>query len=176
MLTTSGGKDMVTLLGGRRKQCPPRCSEAEAFSWHMPGSPPLAPSPTEGCWDWTSATDGRGYGMFRMNSQRVGAHQASYRIYHGPIENGLFVLHSCDRPICVQPAHLHLGTHTLNMRECIKRKRNAFGERNGQSRLTEVEVEWIRQAPLKVGDMARMLDINHATISDIRQRRTWNHI
>lgn len=154
-------------LGGRRNARPVGMTEAEAFAWFMPGDPPIAPSPTEGCWDWPAATDKYGYGMFRLNGKGVSAHQASYRIHHGPIPSGLCVLHSCDRPICVQPAHLHVDTHAANTREMLERGRHT------QTRLTEAEVSWVRQSPLGNTRIAQMLGVHRTTIYDIRHGRSW---
>lgn len=88
----------------------------------MPGPPPPAPSPTEGCWDWPDAIQSGGYGMFTMTTAKgkktqVLAHRISHEIYNGPIPDDLFVLHSCDRPVCCQPRHLSAGTHADNMRD-----------------------------------------------------------
>ena len=107
---------------------------AELFAEYMPGDPPA-----EGCWDWTRSTQSRGYGRFTYvgedNKKRhMLAHRASYEIYVGPIPRGLFVLHSCDRPICVQPAHLRPGTNSENIQDMWDRNRRsrdtAFGNGN----------------------------------------------
>jgi len=94
----------------------------EAFSWFLPGDPP-----NEGCWDWPASTTNAGYGNFtvKVGSRLVThyAHRVSYEIFHGPIPYGLLVMHSCDRPVCVNPAHLRAGTQKENMREASVRGR-----------------------------------------------------
>jgi hypothetical protein len=34
---------------------------------------------------------------------------------HGPIPDGLWVLHTCDHSLCINIEHLYLGTHEQNM-------------------------------------------------------------
>lgn len=83
-------------------------------------------TPTEGCWIWSGARshNGQGYGHMKVggrNGRDVVASRASWEIHNGPIPDGLFVLHDCDNPPCVNPAHLHLGTRSDNVREALER-------------------------------------------------------
>lgn len=78
------------------------------------------------CWLWTSNTNGR-YGTFAMDGRtRTGAHRVSFLLHHGPIPDGLYVLHSCAVPRCVNPAHLRAGTQVENMAD--HRATRATGE------------------------------------------------
>lgn len=166
------------LYGGPVKRLRPRNlrTEAEVFAWFMPGDPPPAPSPIEGCWDWPSALR-MGYGAFSLGNKLYSAHHVSYRIYHGPIREGLYVLHSCDRRICVQPAHLSAGTHQRNMDEMVTRGRSLNGVRNPNTRLTEEDVVWIReQASLSNREMAAILGVAKATVNHARTGRNWRYL
>lgn len=72
---------------------------------------------TDGCWLWTGRKNRDGYGYVSIDSKPVGAHRIAYSLNVGAIPDGLFVLHRCDTPPCVNPSHLFLGTNTDNMRD-----------------------------------------------------------
>jgi hypothetical protein len=66
------------------------------------------------CWLWTAAQDKKGYGVIQEGGfyapKNLLAHRASWMIHCGDIPEGLCVLHRCDRPPCINPDHLFLGT------------------------------------------------------------------
>ena len=75
-----------------------------------------------GHWIWLGCSCGR-YGKFFINNKVDRAHRVSYKIYIGEIPEGLYVLHTCDIPLCVNPQHLFLGDQFDNMRDMSNKGR-----------------------------------------------------
>lgn len=92
----------------------------------------------DGCWLFTRRAGG--YGDIRIHYRRVGAHRFAYEQAKGPVPEGLFVLHSCDNPRCVNPLHLRAGTAKDNAKDAIVRGRwdpvTKSGVRVGQKKLS----------------------------------------
>lgn len=87
------------------------------------------PTP-DACWDWMKRKLPHGYGQFFLIEGTVLAHRLSYQMHAGAIPDGLSILHRCDRPCCVNPAHLFVGTQADNMKDCKVKGRNIRGERH----------------------------------------------
>lgn len=79
--------------------------------------------PNTGCFLWTNAEDGCGYGWFRINGKMCRAHRISWMINKGNIPNNKLVLHKCDTPQCVNPEHLFLGSNLDNAKDKVKKNR-----------------------------------------------------
>jgi len=77
-----------------------------------------------GCWDWTAGTFHFGHGKFRYNNKFVKAHRFSFQLYTGESVEGKMCLHKCNRPGCINPTHLYLGTQKDNMQDILKANRN----------------------------------------------------
>lgn len=139
------------------------------------------PEPMSGCWLWTAATDcrGMGYGFFHMGNghHSIKAHVAAYRLLKGPT-NGLFVLHTCDVPICVNPDHLFLGTHQDNVDDRERKGRGgcAYGEAHGLSTLTTEKVLAIRADPRATRFIVKDYGIHSTTVRKIKRRALWAHL
>lgn len=99
---------------------------------------------TDYCWIWQGKKNASGYGIFYHKTQYLPAHRVSYAIYKGAL-NGLWVLHKCDHPDCVNPEHLFLGTCSDNAKDMFNKGRNSFhiyklGDDRSNSKLTDEEV------------------------------------
>jgi hypothetical protein len=79
---------------------------------------------SDGCWLWGASIKTTGYGQFFRGPRIEKAHRVSYELTHGPIPEGLYVLHRCDVRACVRPDHLFLGTISDNSRDMIYKGRH----------------------------------------------------
>lgn len=79
------------------------------------------------CWEWTGNKAGKGYGAISVNGRRHYVHRVSlYLAEEFDLDSPLFVLHRCDNPRCVNPAHLFTGTQNDNIQDAKAKGRMAF--------------------------------------------------
>jgi len=143
------------------------------------------------CWLWMAGKNTRGYGTMGEGGRHcrsVLSHRVSWELANGPIPAGLFVLHHCDNPACVNPGHLFLGTHTDNMRDSASKGRQRYqrhpettqGSNHPGHKLTEADVVDIRARYRAGGILQRELaaeyGVNPCAIGYIVNRKTWKHL
>jgi len=140
----------------------------------------------DGCWRWTGGGDKNGYGQFNINRKPVRAHRYSYE-HHHPLTTpmsgiDLYILHSCNNPACVNPAHLRLGTHQENMNDMTQYGRGVAlkGEKNGYAKLNENQVLEIRNrydaGGITQQKLADEYGVSVSLIGRIINRNRWSHI
>lgn len=140
----------------------------------------VIPCPMTGCWLWCGAT--RNYGVMRIGQDgpgsRVSAHRLAWELFNGVIHNGLCVLHRCDVPQCVNPAHLFLGTVLDNNTDRTTKGRSgaARGEHHPSAKLTNEQVIEIRGMRGSLSSIARKFCVDKMLISRIKRRKSWGHI
>ena len=86
--------------------------------------------PFSGCWLWTGAVVKDGYGQVSIGGTFKRAHRVVFEMLGGAIPAGAYLLHRCDVPACVNPAHLYVGTQKRNVADCIERGRFRSGVHN----------------------------------------------
>jgi hypothetical protein len=136
----------------------------------------VSPEPMSGCWLWTGAVNKNGYASFWDGKHAATASHFAFRVVGGnEFPEGLFVLHRCDNPICVNPNHLYAGTHKQNMvdKKTRKRARGAKGERNHKAKLSVQQVLEIRGSTEGVCELSRRYGINRNQISAIKRGESW---
>lgn len=136
-----------------------------------------------GCWEWTGTVGKNGYGVFWLDGRNLGAHRASWALHGFGDAVDLCVLHRCDNRVCVNPAHLFLGTNAENMADMVAKGRAAgsrrIGERNPCARVTQADVQAIR-AEYGAGStqraIAKRFGISQPTVNAIVSRKRWLHV
>lgn len=134
-----------------------------------------------GCTEWTGALKKKWHGQWRNAEGGIElTHRAAWRLFVGPIPEGMYVLHKCDNPACVNPKHLFLGSQSDNLKDMWTKDRAkpgvSLGEKHGMSKLTADLVLEIRSSTESGASLARRMGVTQTTISEVRRRKTWNHL
>ena len=138
---------------------------------------------TPACWLWTRRLNKDGYGQMKPTGNRIDqhAHRISWQLHNGTIPDGLKVLHHCDNPPCVNPAHLFLGTDKDNSDDMMRKGRNRplRGEQNAASKISVRDVMEIRRRRTcgeTLDSLARAFNVSDVTISRTVRRLSWRHV
>jgi hypothetical protein len=86
------------------------------------------------------------------------------------------VLHKCDNRVCINPEHLFLGTHDENMSDMTSKERQARGERNGLSKLSNEAVRQIRRDNRPQHEIAADYGVSRSAIGMAKRHVTWRHV
>lgn len=126
----------------------------------------------------THSSKGRGFRNKTLEPMiRKRAHILAWELAHdAKVPAGMVVMHSCDNPPCVNPAHLSIGTQADNIHDSIHKGRfNAFG----RQKLNASQVREIRlraAAGERHADIANRFGIARNTVGPIARRETWAHV
>lgn len=118
----------------------------------------------DGCWEWQGTRNQYGYGIFLLPGEKpVRAHRYSYEFYVGPIPADKVIMHICDNPPCVNPAHLRVGTKAENNADAAQKNRTNRGAKHWNFRLSDADIAAIRASdePRKVLAKRYGVDYSH---------------
>lgn len=129
------------------------------------------------CWLAKTALSRDGYASIRVFGKSVKAHRAMFSLFF-PSVIAPVVRHKCNRPNCINPAHLRHGTQYDNVQDRVNANRGGDlkGERNGRAKLTNALVIEIRASSESGAAIARRLGISKALACRIRRGDAWSHI
>lgn len=145
--------------------------EAKAFFWANVDK-------TDKCWLWRGSVTTDGYGRYMYQKKGYSTHRLSWWLHHGELPPSMDVLHTCDNRLCINPAHLYLGTDVENARDCIARGRanKPKGEQHPRAKLNTAKVIAIRASNLPDKPLAKSYGVAPSLIYAVRARRIWRHV
>ena len=137
----------------------------------------------DGCWLWMAGRDQDGYGVFRATIHGVSlfrAHRYSHMLATGEILSAdRIVLHACDNPRCVNPAHLTSGTWAENTADMIAKGRHLDGARRLAEKiikLSDDQVQSILRDGRPYARIAADFDVHPQTVMAIKARTTRSEV
>lgn len=154
------------------RQCKARSAERISAFW-------LNAKPSGDCLLWQASKNRKGYGWWNWCKRPTLAHIVAFELTHGSIPDGLKVCHSCDKPSCINPQHLFLGTAHDNTQDMVRKGRVVRGERASPAKLTEEQARSILQ---RVGTgerqitLAREFGVSRSSIGRLISGDTWKHL
>lgn len=134
------------------------------------------------CWDWIGGYRNRGgYGCIGVGRKNEKASRVSWELYRGPIPDNLHVCHKCDRPACIRPEHLFLGSHADNMADRNNKNRQArqYGSENGRSTFSDIDITgifFLRAQGYRQREIAACFRVPQQRVMFALQGRTWSHL
>ena len=150
------------------------------------------------CWIWMASKRNKGYGAFVYplggDIVQGRAHRYSWELHNGPIPTGLCVLHRCDNPPCVNPAHLWLGTKAENNLDMTEKGRRFVrdpntnwiathikrGNAHHAAKMTPDTVRSMRvdyeSGMFSFSQLSRKYDIAIGATHRIVRRKAWRHV
>lgn len=130
----------------------------------------------DACWLWKASHNGVGYGTVCWQKKYQLAHRATWEQHHGAIPLGMYLCHKCDNPLCVNPAHMFVGTPRDNSRDMVEKMRGCHGARQGAAKLTDAKVRAIRADTRSQDVIAAEYGISQSNVSHIQRGNTWTHL
>jgi hypothetical protein len=136
------------------------------------------------CWQWlgTKYRNEKGsYGKIAIHGRQYRAHRLIYELSYGVTlerrqkfaRESQVIMHTCDNPLCCNPAHLKLGTPSDNVWDMVRkgRRHNFDGERGANAKLTNEQAALVRKlahAKFPQKEISRMFGISVPTVSGIK--------
>lgn len=130
------------------------------------------------CWNWRKETRGS-YGRFRAKGVKFGAQRLAFQYFNGEPPDGKAICHSCDNPLCCNPAHLWAGTLGDNNRDRAAKGRSARGEAHGKAKLTEeqaLQALAMSRSGVSQRKIAAFFSVSRGAIQALIEGKNWAYL
>jgi hypothetical protein len=136
------------------------------------------PEPNTGCWLWAGTLSHTGYGQISLKGKSYRAHRLIYSHCTGrELTPDIYLCHTCDNKLCVNPSHLFEGSTDENMQDMVSKGRQCKGVKQHLSKLVEEDVLKIREM-IKEGFsdsyISQFFPVDRTGIYSVRVGRTWS--
>lgn len=128
------------------------------------------------CWEWRGSKDRHGYGKINTSSpdvKTVYAHRLSYLMENGHLQDEEVVMHTCDNPSCVNPAHLIAGTQSENIRDAIQKGRKTYLSQRSLCALQAEKVKSLISSGTNRHAIADAFGVSIHVINDVARGKTY---
>lgn len=122
----------------------------------------------------------KGYGKIGVvGKSPQTTHRVAWELRHGPIPDGLCVLHKCDNRPCCDTDHLFIGTKADNTHDMMAKGRegwhriNRKGEANGRAKISTADACAIYLDKRSSMPLSRHYGISQGQVNNIRRGETW---
>lgn len=115
------------------------------------------------CWIWQKSVNAKGYGFTQHPFEF--AHRRYFERVHGPIPPGLEPDHLCRQRSCVNPDHMEVVPHVVNVRR-------ASGTKLTLDLAIEIRRSYIPRVVTKL-DLAARFNVSHSTVKQILAGTAW---
>jgi hypothetical protein len=147
------------------------------FALHFWNNVKITSNPDK-CWEWKRKADANGYGNVTVDGKTQRAHRIAWRIFNQrDIQDELFILHSCDNRVCVNPYHLREGTAQDNSDDMVNRNRHKVWRTKWDTEESVIrEIKRLRQENVPIAVIAERLNVGRSLVSHVSSGRTWKHV
>ena len=136
------------------------------------------------CLIFQGCKDAKGYGQIRVNGKWEKAHRKAYELAKGKIAADMVIMHTCDKPACINPNHLIAATQQQNIADMKAKGRSnkPTGEKNPRAKLNSAQILEIRKRFIRYDrqhgatQLAREYSVSKTVILQIISGRLWGHI
>jgi len=121
-------------------------------------------------------TGSHGYVTFNIGGKSMCAHVLIAAAFIGPRPDGHYVRHLDDNKGNNLLSNIGYGLPKDNAADALRNGRRPLGSQRPNAKITEQDALAIRASSASYGELADMYGIGRATLSSLKNGKTWKHV